>query len=273
MKKLLIASIAVLVSVAAVGWARAADMALPVKAPPPAPWYDWTGFYIGGNGGYSWGRASTTITVPGPTTFSGSQDVNGGLGGGQIGYNWQFDRNWVAGLEADIQGTGQRGNAALPTAVFTPPPGVAALPSTTTTGTFSESLPWFGTLRGRLGYVPSDRWLLYVTGGLAFGEVDSNASVTATTAFPGGPPIATATANASAKNTQVGWTLGGGVEWVFMPRWSVKLEYLYIDLGTFTNTFTGIGPSFPTLTGSTHFTDNIFRAGINYNFGGPAAKY
>jgi outer membrane immunogenic protein len=240
---------------------------LPVKAPPPPPWYDWTGFYIGADGGYSWGRGSTTITAPGIAAFSGTQNINGGLGGGQIGYNWQFNRIWVAGLEADIQGTGERGNAGLPTVVTTPAFAVLALPSTTTTGTISEKLPWFGTLRGRLGVEPANYWLLYVTGGLAYGEVDTSTSVTATTGFAGLPPIAVVTAGSSARNVQAGWTVGAGVEYAFLPRWSVKVEYLYVDLGTFTNTLTGTG-AFPTLASSTHFTDNIVRAGINFHFGG-----
>jgi outer membrane immunogenic protein len=269
MKKFLAAATA-LMALTATGAAWAADLPPPVpfKAPPPPAWYDWTGFYIGANGGYSWGRASTTITAPGLPAFSGSQDVNGGLGGGQIGYNWQFNHNWVVGLEADFQGTGQSGNAGLPTVVTTPAIAVLALPSTTTTGTISQKLPWFGTVRGRLGVEPANGWLLYGTGGLAYGEVDTSTSVTATTGFAGAPPIAVVTTGSSAHNIQAGWTLGAGVEYAFLPRWSVKLEYLYVDLGSFTNTLTGTG-AYPTLVSSTHFTDNIFRAGINYNFGGP----
>jgi outer membrane immunogenic protein len=196
-------------------WAADLPPPVPFKAPPPAPWYDWTGFYIGGNGGYSWGRASTNITTPGGAAFSGSQNVNGGLGGIQIGYNWQFNYNWVAGLEADIQGTGERGSAGLPTVVTAPGPAAVALPTTTTTGTFSQKLPWFGTFRGRLGVEPADRVLVYATGGLAYGEVDSNSSITASAAFPPAAPFATATANGAARNTQVGWTVGAGVEWRF----------------------------------------------------------
>jgi outer membrane immunogenic protein len=273
MKKLLAAAAgaSALAALATTAWA--ADLPPPViaKAPPPPPaWYDWTGFYVGGNGGYSFGRASTTITTTtGIAPFSGSQNVNGGLGGGQIGYNWQFNHNWVLGIEADIQGTGQSGSDPLPTVLTAGGPAILALPTTTTIGSISEKLPWFGTVRGRLGYEPADRLLIYGTGGLAYGEVDTSTSVTATTAFAGAPPLAVATASANARNVQVGWTVGGGLEYAFAPRWSVKVEYLYVDLGSFTNTFAGTGPAFPTLTASTHFTDNIVRAGINYNFGGP----
>jgi outer membrane immunogenic protein len=201
--------------------------------------------------------------------FSGTQNVNGGLGGGQIGYNWQFNRNWVVGLEADFQGTGERGSTGLPTIVTGGGGAVAPIPTVTTTGTFSQKLPWFGTVRGRVGVEPADRVLLYVTGGFAYGEVDSNSSITASSAFPPAAPFATVTANSSARNTQPGWTVGAGGEWAFISRWSVKVEYLYVDLAAFTNTFTGTGPTFPTITARTHFTDNIFRVGINYNFGGP----
>jgi outer membrane immunogenic protein len=260
MKKLLITA-AALVAFAGCSSAWSADLSPPpvaFKAPPPAPWYDWTGFYIGGNGGYSWGRAATTTTPP-TAGFSDTLDVNGGLGGGQIGYNWQFNHNWIVGLEADFQGTGQTGSGPLPTLVTAAGPAILALPITTTTGTISEKLPWFGTARARLGFEPADRLMIYGTGGLAYGEVDTNTSVTATTGFAGLPPIATVTTYANARNTQVGWAAGGGAEYAFAPKWSVKVEYLYIDLGSFTNTLTGY-------SSNTHFTDNIVRAGINYNF-------
>jgi outer membrane immunogenic protein len=270
MKKLLAAA-AGIVALGMTGSAFAADLPppLPFKAPLPPPWYDWTGFYVGANGGYSWGRAWNSITAPGVAAFSGTQNLNGGLGGGQIGYNWQFNRNWVVGLEADIQGTGERGSTGLPAIVTGGGGAVAPIPTVTTTGTFSQKLPWFGTVRGRVGVEPADRVLLYVTGGFAYGEVDSNSSITASAAFPPAAPFAAVTANASAKNTQPGWTVGAGGEWAFISRWSVKVEYLYVDLSAFTNTFTGTGPAFPTITARTHFTDNIFRVGINYNFGGP----
>jgi outer membrane immunogenic protein len=267
MKKFLLTA---LFSFATISLAHAADMALPVKAPPPAPWYDWSGFYLGLNGGYSWGRSTTDFTVAGLTPYSTAQNMDGWLGGGQIGYNWQFNRNWILGIEADIQGTGQDGSVALPSVtVITSSPLAALVTTATTTGTFAQKLPWFGTVRARLGVEPADRVMLYVTGGLAYGEVDSNAAFSVTATTPGG--TATTTGSASASNTQVGWTVGGGLEWAFWQRWSAKVEYLYIDFGTFSDTLTGIG-AFPTITASSRVTDNIFRVGVNYSFGGPA-KY
>src|SRR5580704_15823836 len=193
MKKSLLAGVAFGL-IAAAGSASAADMA--VKAPPAAPaWYDWTGFYAGVNGGYSWGKSSTnvsgTTSAPSILAFPLSQSMDGGLGGGQIGYNWQFNHNWLFGLEADIQGTGQRGTAQAPTFLFVPGVAGALLPNVTATGTLAEKLPWFGTVRARLGIEPSDHWLLYVTGGLAYGEIKSTATATSSTAFTGGPVLAT----------------------------------------------------------------------------------
>ncbi len=161
---------------------------------------------------------------------------------------------------------------ALPSVtVITSSPTAALVTTATTTGSFAQKLPWFGTLRARLGVEPVDRVLFYATGGLALGEVDSSAAFTVTTSAPGG--TTTTTASAAASNTLVGWTVGGGIEWAFWERWSAKAEYLYIDFGTFSNTLTGIG-SFPTITASSHVTDNIFRVGVNYNFGGPVGpKY
>jgi outer membrane immunogenic protein len=263
MKRFLLAATA-LVGLAAIGSANAADLAL--KAPPPPAWYDWTGFYVGLNAGYSWGKSSTTYTVAGLAPFSTSQSMNGGLGGGQVGYNWQFNRNWLLGLEADIQGTGQKGTAALPTAVAVPGFAILALPTTTSTASLAQKLPWFGTVRARLGIEPTDHWLLYVTGGLAYGEVKSTGTVTASTAFPGGPVLATATATSTANTTRTGWTVGGGVEGVISGPWTAKLEYLYMDLGTFNNAFLGVGPSYPAIATSSHVTDNILRVGVNYRF-------
>jgi outer membrane immunogenic protein len=238
---------------------------LPLKAPPlaPVPWYDWSGFYGGLNGGYSWGNASTDFSVTGTAIapFSLSQSMDGWLGGAQIGYNWQFNRNWLFGVETDIQGTGQRGSASLPTVSGTF--GVVALFPFTTAGTLTEKLPWFGTARLRLGFEPSNNWLLYVTGGLAYGEIDSTASISNTTTGAGG--TTTVTASGSSNTTNVGWTIGGGAEWMLAAHWTAKLEYLYMDLGTVSATFAGVG-AYSTLVTSSRITDNILRAGFNYKF-------
>jgi outer membrane immunogenic protein len=253
MKKLLVA-IAAIVGLGTVP-ALAADILL---KGPPVPVWSWTGFYVGGNFGYSFGNESTNWTVAGAPLGSTSAAMNGVLGGGQAGYNWQSG-SWVFGIETDIQGTGQQGTATIGDPVTTNPCAPLASCPTTTIYPLSnqEKLPWFGTLRGRLGIASTSTALIYATGGLAYGEIQSNGSVT----------LAGTTATGSASTTRAGWTLGGGVEWAFSPtsNWSAKVEYLYLDLGTVNNTYTGVAPLTPIST-STVITDNIVRAGINYYF-------
>jgi outer membrane immunogenic protein len=265
MKRLMLTGIAV-VSLA-VGPVKAADLkpaAMYMKAPVMTA-YSWTGFYVGLNGGYSWGQSSTDFTITGVTAGSASQNMNGWVGGGQIGYNWQAG-TWVYGLEADIQATGQKGTFGLATPTSCPIAVVAPIPCTTGSGSVEQKLPWFGTLRGRLGVTPSANWLLYATGGLAYGEVDTNATFTAAVGFPGGPVTATST-SASFNTTRVGWVVGAGAEWAIFGPWTAKVEYLYVDLGTVSTSFAGPGP-FTLLTTSSRITDNIGRVGVNYRIGG-----
>jgi outer membrane immunogenic protein len=263
--------------------AFAADLA--VKAPPIVPpvVYDWTGFYVGLNGGYSWG--STNNSFVSPLLPGASQSMNGWVFGGQAGYNWQFNPKWVFGVEGDIDATGQKGTATLTPStvvtVFVPPPAAVALPTitttTATTASLEEKLPWLATFRGRIGVLPSDRVLLYATGGLAVGEVKSTSLVGTTTtvvpSFGAGATATSAAALASASTTRAGWTVGAGIEGAFAPNWTARLEYLYVDLGTLNNNFVGLGAFAPLLT-SSHVTDNIVRVGVNYRFGGPVvARY
>jgi outer membrane immunogenic protein len=283
MKRLLFASAALAMLVFAAP-AMAADLpAAPVyKAPAvvPLPIYDWTGFYVGVNAGYSFGRSASDITFAGFPQFSASQNLNGWVAGGQAGYNWQFNRNWIFGVEADIQATGQKGtlNAVAGPACVTTTGVLAPAPTTvctTATGSLEQKLPWLGTGRLRLGFLPADHWMVYVTGGVAVAEVETDASLTTTTttSINGGPgTTTTALALANANTTRAGWTVGAGTEWVISGPWTGKLEYLYVDLGNVSNTYTLAGAPF--LTTSSHVTDNIVRVGLNYRFGGPVvAKY
>jgi outer membrane immunogenic protein len=139
---------------------------------------------------------------------------------------------------------------------------------TTAATSFEQKLPWLGTGRLRLGFLPADHWMLYVTGGAAFGQVDSSVSVSTTTTattVPLGSTTTTAIAAANASTTRAGWTAGGGVEWVLSGSWTAKLEYLFVDLGTFAYTYSLLGV--PVLTASSRVTDNIVRVGLNYRFG------
>ena len=156
--------------------------------------FNWTGFYIGGNVGYSWGRSASTLSFVDATSggvlssTGANSDLNGIIGGVQTGYNRQIN-NWVYGVEADIQASGQNGSttgvcaggaltpvSALSSACApghigdTAPFNVAALP---VTSTLNQRLDWFGTLRGRIGPTITPTLMVYATGGLAYGQVSS----------------------------------------------------------------------------------------------------
>jgi outer membrane immunogenic protein len=256
--------------------ATAAD--LPARTYTKAPVYvdpgfNWSGFYVGGNIGYSWGRSANTETISTLSTGAildtntSRNNVNGVIGGAQFGYNWQMS-NWVAGFEADIQGSGERGSTALVC------PGCGDGPSDITS-TLTQKLNWFGTVRGRAGVLVTPTVLLYGTGGLAYGEVDTGGSITGPTFVgPSGTVIFP-----SLNSTQVGWTAGAGIEGRIGGNWTAKLEYLYMDLGT-----VSAGPITTNILGpirnplgasySAHFTDNILRVGVNYIFNTPVvARY
>jgi opacity protein-like surface antigen len=286
MKRILMGVAAVFPMLAATG-AYAADLAARPYTKAPVivePGYNWTGFYAGLNGGYSWGRANTTI-APFATIFPTAafapfrQDVNGGLGGGQIGYNWQIDRKWVLGLEGDIQWTGERSSSLLTsvgprygsTAIGLPFPGPGPdfNAIVTQTANLAYDLQWFATFRGRAGVLADPQTLLYATGGLAVGDFKYSAQTTTSIQVfgpglggttPNGPPLVLAGAAASSSDTRVGWTVGAGVERKFSPNWSGKLEYLYLDFGSKAY-FAGTANQ-----ADVSFRDHIFRAGINYEF-------
>jgi outer membrane immunogenic protein len=279
MKKLLVVVGALFLALAASSsGSMAADLEPSyLKAPPPAPAFSWTGFYIGANLG---GASSTqgvngTQTTPfGSTSFSNSAGSNGDsglLGGGQIGFNYEFPSRVVVGVEADGAWSNLTGGA------------VAC--STFTTGAFAglpagcadtnTNLKDFGTVRGRLGYdLPWGPVMVYATGGWAFANVTGNSSVTclgvgcaaASLPFTGG--------TSSFSNTPSGWTAGGGIEWAVVPNWTLRMEYLHLEFDNvatnYTTTVLAPGP----LTSTTHVTSNngvnVFRIGLNYlfHFGG-----
>ncbi|KYG24588.1 membrane protein [Bradyrhizobium sp. AT1] len=270
--------------------AMAADLAARpyVKAPVMDPVWSWTGWYVGVNGGYSWGRSRTDVTYnnsatgavivpPAGSVTSASFDMNGGVAGGQAGYNWQ-NANWVYGIEGDLQWSGERGSAGfncapsslaggacLPGLTFLPPGSAAG-----TSLTIDQHLQWFGTVRGRIGILATPKVLFYGTGGLAFGEIKTTGTLFGFT--PAGVAIASI---GSTSTTRAGWTVGAGVEGKITQNWSAKLEYLYMDLGRFSSgPFTLAPAAAIAATGSSRFTDHILRAGINYQFGGPVvARY
>jgi outer membrane immunogenic protein len=209
---------------------------------------NWTGFYLGGNVGSGTGRDHSSLAAVDNPQFNLSPD--GYLGGVQAGYNWQA-ANWVYGVEADIQGSSQRDNRTCIRNCILPAPFIS----------FDSKLPWFGTVRGRLGYSIGST-LLYATGGYAYGGVKTNT-------------VSSADPDQSFSKTKGGWTAGAGIETpftllgLFGPNWTSKTEYLYVDLGSTTNTFVGTGS---VLTSQIH--EHIFRTGLNYHFNSPVvARY
>ena len=193
MKKLLLAGVSVL----ALGVipAKAADLVRRRPPPPPAyvaPVYNWTGFYVGINGGGGFGHSSLSNAF-GATGFN----TSGGLAGGTIGYNYQIGQA-VIGIEGDGDWSDIGGSTSS---------GICAGASCTVRN------DWLATVRGRLGYAYG-RFMPYVTGGAAFGDIKTSVA-----GFGG------------STTDKVGWTAGGGVEAIINGPWSAKLEYLYVDLG------------------------------------------
>ena len=215
---------------------------------------DWRGFYLGGNLGSGYGRDRSSLSVPGPFVDTFNLAPDGFIGGVQAGYNWQA-ANWVFGVEADIQGSTLQDDK---TCVLTCSAVVSAA--------YDAKLPWFGTVRGRLGYSVGST-LFYATGGYAYGNVKT--AIT-TNSFAG-------IVNNTFETTKSGWTAGAGIETPFIlfgllgPNWTTKTEYLYVDLGNTSDNFI-IGAVPATTTRSV--TEHVFRTGINYHFNSPVvAKY
>lgn len=290
MRNLLIAVAAA--AVFTTGSALAADIAARpyTKAPPIVAAPTWAGWYVGVNLGGAWGDGSpgfaNPFTAPGnnfavcgapagavlPAPVGGlSTDCGHGssfIGGGQIGYNWQTG-TWVFGLEADgawqnvvnrsYTRFGANGSSAMGGVV-------------NDTAYLRSKIDSLGTVRGRIGYAPSN-WLLYITGGLAVGGVDNSV---AEILNPGNACTSTAACRASSDNSvRVGWTIGAGAEWLIVPNWSVGVEYLYVDLGRTSITQAPAGGFFSNTSVSTFDnTEHMVRAKLNYHFGGPVvAKY
>lgn len=193
-----------------------------IYAPVPSPAYNWSGFYVGLNAGY--GFATATETAPG---LSSSIDLSGFVGGAQVGANYQFGAA-VFGVEADFDGTTQS---------YT----TSALGATGT-----AKIPYFTTIRGRIG-AAFDRILVYATAGGGWGE--ESASIT----VPG-------VGSASSQSSRFIWAAGAGLEYGITQNLSARIEYLFLDTGSFTVA------SFPgfNVTGTVY--DDIVRAGVNYRF-------
>jgi outer membrane immunogenic protein len=264
MKKLLLGTLALAALTGAVP-AFAADM--PVRPAAPAV-TNWNGWYVGINAGGGFQSQEATLSGTdtgfggilrpyGIPTFGSSIGVpmwvSGPLGGFTVGWNWQAGW-WLAGIEADIDCANITGVTTLNNAVggFVP-----------VTVQVANTLDRFGTVRGRLGVLAGTSFLLYGTGGFAYGRNSLELSAICPTC---GPP---ANLYAQDRTTKTGWTAGGGVEWNFLANWTVKAEYLYADLGSQTTGFAyPYGAFLSTAAVNNNDRYHFVRFGLNYIFGG-----
>ena len=223
MTKMIRTGIAAAALLAAPIAAQAADMSQPsYKAPAySAPSYvNWSGLYVGLNGGYGFGNSTWDVPAVTPTP-------KGALFGATLGYNLQTGV-WVWGAEGDFDISTMKGSTGC---------GFGA-------ATCETKDSWLATARLRLGYAGWNNWLPYITGGAAGGDIK-----------------ATNSALSSANKTKIGYTLGAGVEYAIWSNWSVKGEYLYVDLGKF-----DCGIACGAATDNVSLKANVVRAGINYRF-------
>lgn len=256
LKKLSVAGFGAAVVTLSVSSAMAADLRAPVYKAPPAvvAVSTWTGCYVGVSGGYV-GQRDTSTPISGDPNLLISQTIgnvplsinptgDGYLIGGTVGCNYQTGP-MVLGFETDLSYVDAQRN-------YTGTQG----PNVVTT-TFNQDLRYIGTVRGRLGYA-FDSVLLYVTGGLAYGEVNASARA--------GDAAGTSILAGSQSNTQVGYTVGAGLEYALSRNWSIKGEYLYYDLGDKRLTINAIlGPA-ETAWFDYKTSGHIARAGLNYRF-------
>jgi len=240
MKKLMIGTA---MSLAMVAGASAADLPRPApaplytKAPPLPPAWTWTGCYGGGNVGGGW----TNMSFFDPTFLVNDGSANGAgvVGGGQVGCDYQVS-SFVFGIQGMFDGTGIKGSGQQPTGVIAN----------------SSTIPWLATLTGRIGFTVLPSTMIYAKGGGAWVRDEITGTTVAT-----GVPLSASSYTAS------GWTAGGGLEHMFMPHWSVFVEYDYLGFGTKTSTFTvqpgnpGAGTTFPINT-----TQNVQMGLVGLNF-------
>jgi outer membrane immunogenic protein len=291
---LLIASALTMTSMSS---AIAADISMPVKAPPEAI-YSWTGWYVGGDMGWAGSRdtfnhspifGGTGLIVGEPADAAAQQAVaspaltaNGPTGGLFAGYNWQRD-SFVFGVEADGAGMSV-GKSVSGTFPFpsTLPGGVIGPPTQTFAGINSFEIDWQATLRGRVGFAAND-WLLYGTGGFAIAGIREGQNV-------GNLVAGASTTQFASSDTRAGWVVGGGIEKAFGSGWILRVEYLHADYGNATHTTLLSAPagSFVNLlctpgatvlapaggftssacSVSNHVTTDLVRIGASYKFGG-----
>ncbi len=270
------------------GIASAADISLGAPL-PPVPLDIWTGRYIGLNAGYHFDNASDIDTASTNTfafasagavslataittlsTFSAPGGKNGATGGIQGGFNWQLSPSWLVGIEADNQGVTKKGTSGAVSTV----PVTGTINTLRQSNSVSSSIDYLGTVRGRFGYLYTPTLLFYGTGGLAYGGVNAETGISQSL---GGTTTVSPTAwsgTGKYADTRFGWVAGAGFEWMFIPHWTTKAEFLHYDLGSATY---NVNPLVSNATAATPFTVNtlqstasfsgsIVRAGVNYKF-------
>ena len=222
--------------------------------PPPPPVFSWTGVYAGLNAGASLGNSTLSLNALGVNNAASLYTrSNGFSGGGQIGFNYQFaGSDIVIGAETDFQGSTLRGNYLSISAPLAG--GLSA--------NLGSKVDWWGTARARVGYA-FGTFLPYVTGGFAYGHVENyiNAAAGGIGGIGGG------FGSASFGTTRGGWTVGGGLEYAVTHNVTLKVEYLYTDLGTFHRDLSGfVGAPAGTIGASTRTQFSTVRAGVNWKF-------
>ncbi len=286
----------------------AASAAQPINYPLNT---NWNGFYAGINAGGAWNQNSniniSSSFVPGSqnpiapvgSTYIGMQSARGAtgsassnagafIGGAHIGYNWQLRDRFVTGIIADLQGVASGNNKSYSSTVsplvgsfdggsiiFVPGKRFA------TTMAVSQRVDYLGTIRGQFGWLATPQLLLSATGGFVYGHVSSSASITQTNndsatsdpLFSLRPQTIT---SGNYSSTRFGWTIGANAEWMFMPNWSTKLEYLYYDMGSVNYTISPTIITIPVLAApmasvnsqaSVSFNGSIMQLGVSYHFG------
>lgn len=250
--------------------AHAADLRQQPATQPSAvsPVYDWNGFYIGGNAGYGWSHREFTNTITGTSgavqlsaSNNGSDHGRGGFVGLQTGYNYTFLNNWVVGIEADFDLTHINSSASACFAGF----------GTAVCGTRDTKVKHFATVRGRLGYA-FNNLLLYGTGG--WGWAHGNNTIQFTCIGPGCPGTSavppTSPTPTSVDVNPNGWVAGAGIEWAFLPNWTLRPEYVHLHFKRFTEDRSKTSTFVPSLTVTSHVSSNanidLVRVGLNYQF-------
>jgi outer membrane immunogenic protein len=242
-----------------------------IEAPitPAAPAWSWTGFYLGAHVGSGWGYESFNSTFVNPRAAgasSGTENSSGWLGGGQIGINYEFAAPWVIGVEADGDWANISGSTSSCSTYTTG----ALVGFTSGCATKQVTLNDFGTVRGRVGYVYENA-LFYGTAGWAWGDSSGTHVATCEGVFCPAESTAFSGGAASFSNSLSGWAAGAGIEWRFLPNWTLRAEYLHLE---FDNVTTSFATAVTTILGTTPVTHtissnngiDIARVGFSYLF-------